>query len=285
MVIQQKIILYLSIILFVSCSQGQVIAEVNGKKISLNDFKKELAKLPENLRKGFENDYPGFLDELIDKELLLQEAKQKGVPDIKEVAEKIKQNKNNKEDIIIEELIKIEVLPKAQVSEQEVHQYYKENTNKMQGSTYDQIKPQVQAFLLQQKQQAVFESYVAELRTKAKIKINEKWLKQETAKLKNPMIEALQNKLPTMVDFGSNSCIPCIQMKPIIEELQKELKDKANILLIDVGEHQVLTRKYKIMLIPTQIFFDTLDSEIFRHIGFFSKDSIISVLKKAGLEQ
>lgn len=103
------------------------------------------------------------------------------------------------------------------------------------------------------------------------------------AKPKDPVKDVLKNRLPTLAEFGAGACIACVKMKPIIVELQDEYKNKANILLIDVNEHRRLTPKYKIMLIPTQVFFDTSGTEIYRHIGFFPKDSILIFLKQAGL--
>ncbi|HEX7320491.1 MAG TPA: thioredoxin family protein [bacterium] len=279
----KKTMLYLLIMMFFSCSQAQVIAEVNDKKLSLNYLKQELKKLPENVSKNYANDCPGFLEELITKEVLLQEAKRLKIDTIAGVKERIKPDKNNKDNILIEMLLKTEVMPKVQVSEEEMQKFYKDNIGQMQGLSYEQMKPQIQSFFLQQKQQDAVGLYVDNLCNSAKISRNEKWLKQEESKIKNPINEALKNKLPSMVDFGAGTCMPCIQMKPIIEELQKELKNKANILLIDVNEQQVLTRKYKIMLIPTQIFFDATGVEIYRHVGFFPKDSILVNLKNAGL--
>lgn len=273
------IIIGLCSVIVLSCARAEVIAEVNGKKISLDHLKQEMKKLPESVRKNFENDYQGFLDELITKEILLQEAGRQKIDTISAV----KQDKEKRDGIVIEELLRHEVLPGVQVGEDEIMQFYKDNESQMQGSTYEQIKSQIYDFLLQQKQQDAIESYISMLLSNAKISRNKKWLKREEAKLKNPITEALKNNLPTMVDFGAGTCIPCIKMKPIIEELQKKCEDKANILFIDVNEEPVLTRKYKIMLIPTQIFYDTTGNEIYRHIGFFPKDSIMVFLNNGGM--
>ena len=280
----KKITFCLLMVMLVSCSQSEVIATVNGKKISSNDLKKELAKWPEDIRIQYEKDYPGFLEELITKEVLLQEAKRLKCDTIKEVKSRIAESRNKRDDILIEELLKREVLAKVTVSEDEIRKFYDDNKSQMKGTTYEQIKPQLYDLFLQQKQQDALETYITNLREKAKITRNEKWLAAEETKLKNPINDALENNLPTMVDFGSGTCIPCIKMKPIIEEMQKEYKDRANILLIDVKEEPILVRKYKIMLIPTQIFFDTSGVEITRHVGFFPKDSILLDLNKAGLQ-
>jgi thioredoxin 1 len=280
----KKVIIGLLSVIFFCCSHAQNIAEVNGKKISLKYLQQELNKLPEEMRKNFKDDYLGFLEELISKEVMLQEAKSLKIDAISEVKSKIAQNKNNKDNIIIEELLKREVLPNVQVNEDEMKTFYNERKGSMEGLTYEQMKSQIYEVLIGQKQRDAIDSYISNLRSRAKIIYNDKWQKGEDAKIKNPINEALKNKLPTMVDFGAGTCMPCIQMKPIIAELQAEYKNKANILLIDVNEQSRLTRKYKIMLIPTQIFYDTDGNETNRHIGFFPKDSILINLKKAGLK-
>ena len=100
----------------------------------------------------------------------------------------------------------------------------------------------------------------------------------------DPVAAVLRTGRPTLVEFGAGTCMACVKMKPIITELQNEYKDRANVLLIDVNEYRDLTPKYKIMLIPTQVFFNHAGAEIYRHVGFFPKDSIMIFLKQAGLE-
>ena len=279
----RKIMICALLVLFFSCPGAERVAEVNGKKISSAYLQNELKKLPDATQKNYENDHPGFLEELITKELLLQEAKALKIDTISMVKSKIGADKTKRDDIMIEELFKHEVLPHVTVSEDEMKKFYDDNKSQMQGMTYDQMKSQIQSYLTGQRQMEMVDAYIAELQAKAKIKRNDKWLKKEESKFKNPIDEAFTNKLPIMVDFGAGTCLPCIQMKPIIEELQRELTARANILLIDVNENPVLTRKYKIMLIPTQIFFDAAGAEIYRHTGFYPKDSILVNLKKAGL--
>ena len=280
----KKTIIGLMITSFFYCALAQTIAQVNGKKISLKFLKQELEKLPLELQDDFTEDYPGFLEELINQELVVQEAIRQKLDTIKEIKSRIAQNKIMRNNILMDELLNREIRSQIQVSEEELLKYYKDNQEQMKGLTYQQIKPQIYQTLLNQRQAAAIKQYIADLRRKAIITYNEKWQKSEEAKIQNPIKRALKNKLPTMIDFGSRTCMPCIQMKPIIAELQKEYKDRANILLLDVDEYTTLTHNYRIVVVPTQIFFDTSSNEIFRHSGFFSKDSILIQLKKAGLK-
>jgi len=99
-----------------------------------------------------------------------------------------------------------------------------------------------------------------------------------------PLEQALENGLPTIADFGRGTCIPCKQMKPILEDLAKEYEGKVNVLIISVDEHRDLTTQYGIMAIPTQIFLDSKGQEVTRHMGFFAKDDIIAQLLEMGIE-
>ncbi|EYE88759.1 hypothetical protein Q428_06210 [Fervidicella metallireducens AeB] len=60
--------------------------------------------------------------------------------------------------------------------------------------------------------------------------------------------------MPVLLEFSSDTCYPCKQMKPIIEEIKKDYEGKAEVRIIDVYENIELAEKYNIRLIPTQIF-------------------------------
>ncbi len=90
--------------------------------------------------------------------------------------------------------------------------------------------------------------------------------------------------LPRLVDLGAGMCIPCKLMAPILEELKKEYEGRLEVVFIDVNEDKEATDKYKIDLIPTQIFFDPSGKELFRHTGFFSKEDILAKWKELGFD-
>ena len=99
-----------------------------------------------------------------------------------------------------------------------------------------------------------------------------------------PLTQVLGNGKPTLAEFGSSTCIPCKEMKPILEELAKEYEGKLNVVIVEVYEHMDLARQYQIMAIPTQIFFDNSGKEITRHMGFWSEEEIIVQLEKMGID-
>ena len=93
---------------------------------------------------------------------------------------------------------------------------------------------------------------------------------------------ALISGKPVLVDFGSNKCIPCRQLRPILKEVEKELAGEAHVLIIDVYNFGKLAREHRVQLIPTLIFFDSSGKEIFRRMGVWDKDSIVKKLKEGG---
>ncbi|HAL44859.1 MAG: hypothetical protein A2Y12_19910 [Planctomycetes bacterium GWF2_42_9] len=95
---------------------------------------------------------------------------------------------------------------------------------------------------------------------------------------------AVAQKLPKLIDLGADKCIPCKMMKPILDELTLEYKGKLDVIFYDVWKNESYAKKYNIEIIPTQIFFDPNEKELFRHQGFFSKDEILAKWKELGFD-
>ena len=90
--------------------------------------------------------------------------------------------------------------------------------------------------------------------------------------------------IPSLIDLGRTFCIPCKLMAPILEELKKEYAGRLHVEFIDVGDNPGAARKYRIRMIPTQIFLDASGKELYRHVGFFSKEDILKKCKELGIK-
>jgi len=72
-------------------------------------------------------------------------------------------------------------------------------------------------------------------------------------------------------------------LRPVLKDVRNEYSGKAEVLVIDVYKYQNLAKEYKIMLIPTLVFFDSKGKETFRHTGVLDKDKIVAKLKEIGM--
>jgi thioredoxin 1 len=90
-------------------------------------------------------------------------------------------------------------------------------------------------------------------------------------------------KIPRIVDVGADKCIPCIQMAPELEKLQKEYAGALEVEFVDVWKRPQDAEAYKVKAIPTQIFYDASGKEVARHLGFISKDDILAKFKSLGI--
>jgi len=86
-----------------------------------------------------------------------------------------------------------------------------------------------------------------------------------------------------MLELGSVGCIPCEQMKPVMQKLTDNYKGKLEVIFVDVRADRKTGRRFGVAMLPTQVFLDRDGKEFHRHIGYFGYEEIVPVLKKAGL--
>lgn len=114
--------------------------------------------------------------------------------------------------------------------------------------------------------------------------------------------------IPIIIDFGSESCISCKEMAPILKKLNKDLSGKAIIKSIDVVKYPEFAQDYPINVIPTQIFFDkdgnpyvptddnssgmtmyttkdTKEHVLTAHSGILTEREFLGILNELGLEE
>ena len=60
--------------------------------------------------------------------------------------------------------------------------------------------------------------------------------------------------LPLIIDFGSDSCIPCKEMAPVLQTMNGEMQGKAIIKFVDVWKNPDAAKDFPLQVIPTQIF-------------------------------
>lgn len=117
--------------------KGDVLAEVNGKAITTEDFKSEVDRLPPYLRPMVQSNEgkKELLDSMVVREIILEQAKKDGIDKSKEVADRLEDMRKR---LIVETFLKKKVEKEAQVSDADMRKFYDENKEKFKSG--EQVK-------------------------------------------------------------------------------------------------------------------------------------------------
>jgi thioredoxin 1 len=274
--------------LYLGNPSRQSLATINGEKVTGEQFDKELTKIQEPLQTMYKEEPEKLLEGIIMKALLLQEAKKQGMTPPTKTYKDGDKDSLPRDEAMIGELMKKKFSTPPDVTKEEIETFYTMFKGQMAGKKLEEVSPAIKQIIQEGKQQQAVEQYLKEIRTNAKVEIDQNRLKKMTAKPPESNTEeefkkALTGGKPVLVDFGANNCVPCRQMRPILKELGQEYAGKAEVLVIDVYKYQNLAKDYKVALIPTLVFFDAKGKEIFRQMGAMEKDKIAAKLKEIGV--
>ncbi len=86
-----------------------------------------------------------------------------------------------------------------------------------------------------------------------------------------------------MLELGSVGCIPCEQMKPVMQKLRDSYPEKLDVIFVDVRKDHETARRFNVHIIPVQVFLDKTGKEFHRHLGFYAYEEIAAMLKKTGI--
>lgn len=78
---------------------------------------------------------------------------------------------------------------------------------------------------------------------------------------------------PILVDFGAKWCGQCKMLMPVIDKIAEEMKDKIDLVKLDVEEAHQTAAKYNITKIPA-IYLIKNSEPIFINAGPISKGSL-----------
>jgi len=117
--------------------KSPVLAKVGAVEITQSDFDREIKTLPDYAQQMFEGKAgrEKFLEELVKKEVLYQEAVKKGIEKNPDFMKKMEEFKKL---TMVQELLEKEIMSRAKVSDQDVKDYYEKN--KADFATTSQIK-------------------------------------------------------------------------------------------------------------------------------------------------
>ena len=90
--------------------------------------------------------------------------------------------------------------------------------------------------------------------------------------------EVLGAALPVLVEFYSDSCIPCKQLSPILGGIEDDYEDKIKVVKVNVNFDADLAAEYKVMASPTILFFKE-GKDVERIRGLVKRPELENVVK------
>ncbi len=79
--------------------------------------------------------------------------------------------------------------------------------------------------------------------------------------------EIIESGKPVVIDFWATWCGPCMAMAPVIDKLSEEYEGKAVVGKYNVDEEGDLSTEYRIMSLPTILFFKNGEKTTIRLAG------------------
>jgi thioredoxin 1 len=89
----------------------------------------------------------------------------------------------------------------------------------------------------------------------------------------------LESRIPVLVEFYSDSCIPCKQMSPILGAIEDDYEDQLKVYKVNVNFDTELAAEYGVMASPTLVFFKG-GTEVERLRGLVTKQELLEDVEK-----
>lgn len=92
--------------------------------------------------------------------------------------------------------------------------------------------------------------------------------------------EVIESELPVLVDMWAPWCGPCIEMKPMIQQLAQELQGEVNVAELNIDDNLFIKEKYDVDRYPMLLLFVD-GNEIARFVGVPTKESLLNSLRES----
>jgi hypothetical protein len=132
--------------------KGTAVLQIGSRRVTLEEVDRRAMSTNVDAYNKLYEARRGVIDQIVSDALLDGEAQSKGLS----------------RDALIEQEVTAKIAP---VGEADVQAFYEQNKNGMQGRTLEQVAPQIQAYLGQQRRQEAMSALLKALRQKADVKV------------------------------------------------------------------------------------------------------------------
>lgn len=95
-----------------------------------------------------------------------------------------------------------------------------------------------------------------------------------------PQGPAAPKALPVLLEFDRKHCPICHASEMVILAVKDQYPGKFVVRKLYIDEDEYLFRRYKVVIVPTQVFLDAAGQEVYRHEGVFKPAELIRKLQE-----
>lgn len=198
-----------------AADRARVLAEVNGKQITMGDIENSLQPLIFNVQEQVYALRKQDLEVKVNDTLLTQEAQ--------------------KRQVTTRALLDTEVTAKVpEVTEAQAQAFYNENKDRISGD-FAQTKAQIIQYMRESKEHEATLAFAGQLRRASKVEIN-------LSAPESPVFQIATDDQPTkgnpqarvtIIEFTDYQCPSCAQQHPVVERIMKEFGDRVRLVVRD----------------------------------------------------
>jgi thioredoxin 1 len=86
--------------------------------------------------------------------------------------------------------------------------------------------------------------------------------------------------MPTILEFDRKLCPICQASERVILAVKDRYPGQFGVRKFYIDEEEFLFRRYRVAIVPTQVFLDTAGQEVGRHEGVYTQEALIQKLRE-----
>ncbi|MFA4903082.1 MAG: thioredoxin family protein [Desulfobaccales bacterium] len=91
---------------------------------------------------------------------------------------------------------------------------------------------------------------------------------------------AARTALPVLLEFDRKFCPICRASEIVILAVKEEYPGQFQVRKLYMDEDEAWFRRFKVAIVPSQVFLDPAGQEVYRHEGVFKKEDLIQKLRE-----
>ena len=86
--------------------------------------------------------------------------------------------------------------------------------------------------------------------------------------------------IPEILEFDRKFCPVCKESEQIIQAVRARYPGQFAVRRLYIDEEEPTFRRYRVAIVPTQVFLDAAGKEVFRHEGLFPREKLLEKLRE-----